>query len=308
MTEEDKQFQFIDYSIFPWLQPITDMWLNMSKTIPDNSNTDLHTQPYEQNRFMRQLDTNLNMFKSFSRMLEQPESESAAANAVNALPDIILKIAMSGFDVALQIQNHLLEKAGKIGRHTEAYNFENLDQNIFKALSEVYEKEIHQYFKIPPLGLTRFYQERLNELLDKHNVFETTLAEFLSILYLPMEKSFNVFQEKLQQMAEEGNFPTAIKENYAMWLKILEGHYMNLFKSSEYTESLHRMLNNLEDFITVRNETLQDFLKMLPVVTHKDIDALYKDFHLLKKRVKELERRQGISPNTLKSGDVTAIS
>ncbi|MGP8154410.1 MAG: poly(R)-hydroxyalkanoic acid synthase subunit PhaE [Smithella sp.] len=300
MTEEDKQFQFNEYSIFPWLQTIADMWINLAKTIPANSNTDLNTQPYEQNRFMRQLDTNFNLLKSFSLMLEQPESESAAANAVNALPEIFLKIAKSGFDAAIQIQNHLLEKAGNIGKHTEAYHFENLDQNIFKAFSEVYEKEIQQYFKIPQLGLTRFYQERLNELLDKHNVFETTLAEFLSILYLPLEKSFNVFQEKLQQLAEEGNFPTAIKENYAMWLKILEGHYMNLFKSSDYTESLHRMLNNLEEFIIVRNETVQDFLKMLPIVTHKDIDALYREFHLLKKRVKELERRQGISPNALK--------
>jgi len=233
-------------------------------------------------------------------MMEQPESESAAANAVSALPEIFMKIAKSGFDTALQIQNHLLEKAGNIGKRTEAYRFENLDQEAFKALNEVYEKEIRQYFKIPALGLTRFYQERLNELLDKQNVFETTLAEFLSILYLPMEKSFKVFQEKLLQMAEEGNFPTAIKENYTMWLKILEGHYMNLFKSPDYTEALHRMLNNLEDFISVRNEAIQDSLKMLPIVTHKDIDDLYREFHLLKKRVKELERRQGISANTVK--------
>jgi hypothetical protein len=59
------------------------------------------------------------------------------------------------------------------------------------------------------------------------------------------------------------------------------------------------MLNNLEDFIVVRNEIMQDFLKMFPVVTHKDIDDLYREFHLLKKRVKELERRQGISPNAV---------
>lgn len=300
MTEEDKQIQFNESSIFPWLQIMADMWLNMAKTAPNGSQTALNTQSTLQNRFTQQLDTNLNLLKSFSKMMKQPESESAAANAASALPEIFLKIAKSGFDTALQIQNHLLEKAGNIGKHTEAYHFENLDQNIFKAFSEVYEKEIQQYFKIPQLGLTRFYQERLNELLDKHNVFETTLAEFLSILYLPLEKSFNVFQEKLQQLAEEGNFPTAIKENYAMWLKILEGHYMNLFKSSDYTESLHRMLNNLEEFIIVRNETVQDFLKMLPIVTHKDIDALYREFHLLKKRVKELERRQGISPNALK--------
>jgi hypothetical protein len=192
-----------------------------------------------------------------------------------------------------------MEKAGKIGKRTEAYSFDNLDQDVFKALSDVYEKEFQQYFKIPPLGLTRFYQERFNEMLDKHNIFETMLAEFLSILYLPMEKSFKVFQEKLQQMAEEGNLPRETKESYAIWIKILEGHYISLFKSKEYTDALHQTLNKLEDFIIVKNKILEDFLQLLPVVTHKEMEELYKEFHVLKKRVKELEKQLNISPNTL---------
>jgi polyhydroxyalkanoate synthase subunit PhaE len=302
MTEEDKKNQFNESSIFPWLQMVADMWLNMARTAPNGSQTALSAQTSLQNRFTQQLDTNLNLLKSFSKMMKQPESESAAANAINALPEIFLKIAKSGFDAALQIQNHLLEKAGKIGKRTEAYNFENLDQDVFKAFREVYENEIQQYFKIPPLGLTRFYQERFNEMLNEHNIFETTLAEFLSILYLPMEKSFKVFQEKLQQMAEEGNIPTGTKENYAMWLKILEGHYMNLFKSPDYTEALHRTLKHLEHFIIVKNETIQDFLQMFPVVTNKEIDDLYKEFHLLKKRVNKLEKLLGISPNAVDKG------
>ena len=302
MTEEDKKFQFNESSIFPWLQMVADMWLNMAKTMPSGSQTVLNTQSALQNRFTQHLDTNLNMLKSFSQMMKQPESESAAANAINALPEVFLKMARSGFDAALQIQNHLLEKAGKIGKRTEAYNFENLDQNVFKAFGEVYENELQQYFKIPPLGLTRFYQERFNEMLNKHNIFETTVAEFLSILYLPMEKSFKVFQEKLKQMAEEGNIPTATKENYAMWLKILEGHYMTLFKSSDYTEALHRVLKHFENFMIVRNETMQDYLQMLPVVTNKDIDDLYREFYLLKKRVNKLEKLLGISPNAVETG------
>ena len=302
MTEEDKKNQFNESSIFPWLQMVADMWLNVARTAPNGSPTALSTQTALQNRFTQQLDTNLNLLKSFSKMMKQPETESAAANAINALPEIFLKIAKSGFDAALQIQNHLLEKAGKIGKRTEAYNFENLDQDVFKAFREVYENEIQQYFKIPPLGLTRFYQERFNEMLNEHNIFETTLAEFLSFLYLPMEKSFKVFQEKLQQMAEEGNIPTGTKENYAMWLKILEGHYMNHFKSPDYTEALHRTLKHLEHFIIVKNETMQDFLQMFPVVTNKEIDDLYREFHLLKKRVNKLEKMLGISPNAVDKG------
>jgi polyhydroxyalkanoate synthase subunit PhaE len=299
MADEGKSSPFHKSPIFPWLQTAADMWLNLAKNIPPNSDTTLQAQTAVQNRFTQQLETNLNLLKSFSRMMSEPESASAAANTVNALPEILLKMAKSGFDAAVQIQNHLMEKAGKIGKRTEAYNFDNLDQEVFKALTDIYEKELRQYLKIPPLGLTRFYQERFNEMLDKQNLFETTLAEFLSILYLPMEKSFKVLQEKLQQMAEEGHLPMETKESYGIWLKILEGHYMNLFKSKEYTDALHRTLNRLEDFIIARNEALQDFLQLLPVVTHKDMDDFYREFHLLKKRVKELEKQLDISPNTL---------
>ena len=291
MSDESKPFSFNDSSIFPWLNNATDMWLNLAKTMPTGSDSALKTQTAVQNRFTQQLETNLNLLKSFSRMMSEPESASAAANSVSALPEILLKMAQSGFDAAMQIQNHLLEKAGNIGKRTEAYNFDNLDQDVFRALTEIYEKELRQYLKIPPLGLTRFYQERFNEMLDKHNLFETTLAEFLSILYLPMEKSFKVLQEKLQEMAQEGRLPSDTKESYGMWLKILEGHYMSLFKSKEYTDALHRTLNKLEDFLIAKNDAMRDFLQLMPVVTHRDMDDLYKEFHLLKKRVKELEKK-----------------
>ena len=299
MTEEDKQSPFKEPSVFPWLQTAVDMWFNMAKAMPSNSDTALGTPTAIQNRFTKQLDTNLHLLKSFSRMISEPESAPAVANSFIALPEILFKMAKSGFDVALQIQNHLIEKAGKIGKSTEAYKFDNLDQEVFESLKDVYEKELRQYLKIPPLGPTRFYQERFNEMLDKYNLFETMLAEFFSVLYLPMEKSFKVFQEKLQQMAEEGNLPKETKESYAIWIKILEGHYVNLFKSKEYTDVLHRTLNQMNDFIIVRNKTLEDFFQLLPIVTHKEIDDLYKEFHLLKKRVKELEKRLDISPNTL---------
>jgi len=274
MADESNPFPFNESSIFPWLKTAADMWLNMAKTMPPSSDTTLKTQTAVQNRFAEQLETNLNLLKSFSRMMSEPESASAAANSVSALPEILIKMARSGFDAAMQIQNHLMEKAGKIGKRTEAYNFDNLDQDVFKALTDVYEKELRQYLKIPPLGLTRFYQERFNELLDKHILFETTLAEFLSILYLPMEKSFKVLQEKLQEMAEQG-------------------------KSKEYTDALHRTLNKLEDFLIAKNDAMRDFLQLLPVVTHKDMDEMYKEFHLLKMRVKKLEKKAGISPNAM---------
>jgi len=300
MADEGMTPQFIDPSFFDWIKKAANIWLGgIAQTMPSGSETLLKTQSSVQNRFTEQLQTTLNLLKSFSRMMTEPESASATVNSMSALPEIMMKIAISGVEAAMKTQIHLMEKANRIGKRAEAYNFDNLDQQVFKALTDIYEQELRQYLKIPPLGLTRFYQERFNDMLDKHNIFQTTLAEFLSILYLPMEQSFQVLQDKLREMAEQGNLPGNIKETYGMWLKILEGHFMNLFQSSEYLDALHRTLNHLEDFLIAKDSAMLDFLQTIPVVTQKDMDDLYKEFHLLKKRVRELEKEAGISPNKL---------
>jgi polyhydroxyalkanoate synthesis regulator phasin len=76
-----------------------------------------------------------------------------------------------------------------------------------------------------------------------------------------------------------------------MWLKILEGHYMTLFKSQEYTQALGKTLGSMEEFTMARQELLQDALQSLPVATDKDMDELYKELYELKKRIKQLEKK-----------------
>ncbi len=292
MPQDNHQNKESDLFFPSWLKASFDTWSKLAQTA--SGTEDNYEQKFQTgtgNRFAEQWQKNLKLMKSFSQTMSEPESTAAALNAINTLPEIILKMAKSGWEAYFQTQQRILEKSGKIGQRVEAYNFDNLDQEVFKALTDIYEKELRQYFRIPQLGLTRYYQERFNALLDKQNIFETTLAEFLSIIYLPIEKSFKVLQEKLQTMAQEGVLPKEAKENYAIWIKILEGHYMNLFKSKEYTDALHNTLEKLEDFIVAKNETLQDILQFLPVPTNKEMDELYKEFHLLKKRVKELERK-----------------
>ena len=288
MPQQDKEADFL----FPfWLKTSADIWSNLAKAMPKTEDDGSESQTVINNRFVEQWQNNLKLMESFSQAMSEPESTAAAVNALNTLPEIILKMAKSGWEASFQMQQHILEKAGKIGQRTEAYNFDNLDQEVFKALTDIYEKELRQYFHIPQLGLTRFYQERFNELLDKRNLFETTLAEFLSIISLPIEKSFKVLKEKLQKMAQEGNLPKDMKDSYAIWVKILEGHYMSLFKSKEYTDALHNTLNKMENYILAKNDSMQDFLRFLPIPTNKEMDDLYKEFYHLKKRVKKLEKK-----------------
>ena len=44
MADAGNPFPFNESSVFPWLKTAADMWLNMAKTIPPDSDTTLKTQ------------------------------------------------------------------------------------------------------------------------------------------------------------------------------------------------------------------------------------------------------------------------
>jgi polyhydroxyalkanoate synthesis regulator phasin len=93
------------------------------------------------------------------------------------------------------------------------------------------------------------------------------------------------------ELAEKGALPEKPKDYYQMWVKILEGHYMTLFKTPEYTQTLSRVLSAFEDYQATRDDLLQDALKTLPVPTNRDMDALYKEIYTLKKKIRALEKK-----------------
>jgi hypothetical protein len=85
--------------------------------------------------------------------------------------------------------------------------------------------------------------------------------------------------------------PEDFKEYYKGWLKILEGHYMTLFQSAEYTRTLSHTLNALEDFALAKEELLAEAMAALGLPTRRDLDALYQEIYLLKKNAKVMARK-----------------
>jgi class III poly(R)-hydroxyalkanoic acid synthase PhaE subunit len=144
---------------------------------------------------------------------------------------------------------------------------------------------------VPQVGLTRLYQERANDAVDKFAQYQTAIAEFLNMLNTPVEKSLRVMEEKLVEMSKEGKLPENFKDYYNMWIKVLEGHYMTLYKTPEYVECLGRTMNAVQDYKAAREKVLVDLLQVLPIPTNRDMDDLYKEFYVLKKKVKEMAKK-----------------
>lgn len=201
------------------------------------------------------------------------------------------KLLKSGLDGYSFFQKRWMESAKNISGIFKSHQFEGMGgSEIFDLFTDIYKKEISKFLSIPPLGLSREYQAKLQQMIDKSNIFHVKLMEFLYFLYIPFEKSFKVVQDSLAAMADEGSLPEDSKEYYQMWLKQLENHYMSLFKSNEYRKALGKVVDAMSDFVAARQQIIQDSLKAFGVPVENDLDELYKDIYTLKKRIRTLER------------------
>lgn len=290
MNEKEKELFDPKPVLESWLKTATDFWGSVLETWSAASGkTDTSTKQ-EGSRAKKNLESALRSWKALSSAMSEPETGKSIFEGIRVLPDIVSKMTQTGWDGYLKLQQQWYERLLRTGQATEAYRFDNLDQDALSVWSEMYEKEFRRLLYMPQLGLTRFYQERANKALDQFNLLQAAMAEFLQILFLPMEKSIQVMQEKMAEMAEEGQMPETPKMYYQMWIKILEGHYMTLLKSPEYTSKMHTTLGAFENFVAAKNEILQDFLQALPVPTDRDMDELYQEIYLLKKRMREHEK------------------
>ena len=277
-----------------WLKTATEFWGSMARTwadVPDSS-TAAASKMEAPERVQESLQSALKTWQALSSLVSDPATLEAQLKGVHGVPEVLSRLMQTGWNGFFQLQQQWFQRAERIGKTTEAYKFENLDQNVFALWNELYQKEFRQFLHLPQLGLTRFYQERVGQAADEFNMLQAKLAEFLHIFFLPMEKSYKVMQEKLTEMAEAGDLPDDSKAYYQMWIKILEGHYMTLFKSPEYADAMGQTLKALENYKLSTEKVIEDILGMLPVPTQKDMDELYKEIYLLKKKVKALEKEK----------------
>ena len=278
-----------------WMKSIADFWGGITGiwTQPGNDPSADTSRMSGTQSVMASMDAAAkNWQAAASTVASSPEVLMSLVKGTGAIPEILLQLSQNTFNGFVQLQAKWSERMSRLGENAEAYSFENLDENIFRSWSDMYESEFRQFFRIPQLGLTRTYQEKINRALDQYNIFQSTMAEFTRLIALPIARSFVVMQETLGDMAEKGTIPDDSQKYYQLWIRILEGHYMTLFQSPEYIQTLAQTLKTLSDFSAARDAVLEDMLSSLPIPRRKEIDELERDVYELKKRVRMLEKQK----------------
>jgi polyhydroxyalkanoate synthase subunit PhaE len=165
-------------------------------------------------------------------------------------------------------------------------------QPFFDQWQTWYEKTCQPFLNIPQFGLTRYYQEHTYQAVDKSCQLQGTLTEFLNLLWQPIQRSFAEAQKEATAPNSKKKEIKEPKDLYSAWLSVLEKQYMELFRSPEYTRCLSKAMLEFNEFMISRQAVMEDLLKTLPVPTNSEMDGLYKEFHELKQRVRDLEKEK----------------
>lgn len=295
MMNENSAYPFEFASgINTWMQSVGEFWGAMVSQMepPKPASGSPQTGESTGHNTRDAIATALKNWQALAMTASTPESVAAVLKGGGAMPEMMLKLSQSSMDGMAEFHQSVLQQFSRLGESVKAYQFQDMDENLGHLWTDVYEKEFRHFFQLPQLGLMRQYQERVNQAADKYHLFQSRLSEYLNLLSIPFSRAAQAMQEKIRQMMEAGELPDDTKVYYNMWVKVLEGHFMTLFQTPEYVESLACTLSALADFTASRDAVIEDALSLLPVARKTDLDDVTRELYALKKRLAELEKKQ----------------
>ena len=276
-----------------WNKVIQEFWLPLFKPwsgVFQSSEVGDHGQ-FNQGRTADSLQATVRMWQAMTGAMGEPLAFEHFQKATEMTPDIALGFAQTCLQSFVSLQGRAGEWIQNRASSLSADEVQELDRVLIKELTETYEKEFSKYLKVPQVGLGRFHQERSLHATDKYNTFQLVLLEFLHMLYLPVERSLKSLQEKMAEMAEAGPLDEKSKTYYNLWIKLLEGEYMELFQQPKFADLMGKTLGALNESTQARQAVIDDVLKQMNIPTNQDLDELSKEIYLLKKRVRALEKK-----------------
>lgn len=276
-----------------WMNSMGDMLTMMSgmaNAVQKKTDTDEKVRMRATPNAKQTMAAALKNWQTMASTMATPESMTAIFKGGGAMPEMLLKLTQTSLGSFMELQQSMIQQISRMGTSVEAYHFEDIDENIFRLWSDIYEREFQRFFQIPQLGLMREYQEKAYQAADKFNLLQSSLCEFLRLLGLPFGRSMQVMQEKFIELAEKGELSDDTKAYYQMWVKVLEGHFMTLFQTPEYVETLARTVNALADFAAARDAALEDMMGMLPVARKTEMDDMARELYEMKKRLRIIEK------------------
>ena len=165
----------------------------------------------------------------------------------------------------------------------------DMEEYFKKKLPGIPAQIMKKMLEIPPVGITRPYQEKINTALDKMAGFHSATMDFLYCTMLPVEEATLFTLRELAKQSESMKSPEDMKKIYDTWIKALEQEYQDLFKTDRYKRVIAKIFNAMGEFRGAYRELVLDMIHLAGLPFGREVDDLCKDVFTMKKKMKEFE-------------------
>lgn len=157
-------------------------------------------------------------------------------------------------------------------------------QELFDSWLKIYESTYGRLLKAPAIGPAREKTEKIMQGIPNLAKLYASFADSAANVQ-------NVFMEatrKTQEKAIEAK-PENPRDLYSIWLETYSDTFKEFLKSGHFAADMGKFMSDLMDVQQYNKNMLEEnVLKPMNLPTKTDIEEIYKELYLLKKKVKEL--------------------
>lgn len=124
----------------------------------------------------------------------------------------------------------------------------------------------------------------INQELADFNLRLTEYYKQLTDTWNEAQKQFN---KKVPEIPTDSEHLDSTKR---IWIDIFENYFTKLFDSTEFAENFGKLVSSELDLARHWNNIASLMLENTAIPTRKETDELYRELHLLRKRVAKLEK------------------
>jgi len=277
-----------------WMEATCTLWGNTFK-LQDELTGSLPSMWKLYTDSLSKSDKSVNLSDSLNKFMisfySDPSNLTIFSSTWEVLPLLVTSLSQNLIKFFTEVQNKLLSSFNRWNQEGAVLGFDDFRANIATLWKDMYESDFQKFFKIPQLGIGRNYQEQANSAMDTANKAMIAFSEFIGLLYIPVEKAGAVVMDELKKMMDNGQIPEDPKVIYTIWIKALEGHFMEMLQSSEYVNAMHSLIDTISDHKESKAKLVNAMLQQLGIPTNSEMDELYQELYTLKKRLKTVEKQ-----------------
>lgn len=124
--------------------------------------------------------------------------------------------------------------------------------------------------------------------------FNARLSEYYRQLVDTWNEAQKQFNRKVPEIPTDTEHLDSSKR---IWIDIFENYFTRLFDSEEFAGNFGKMVSSELDLAKRWNNIMSLVLEAANMPTKKEVDEMYKELHLLRKRVAKLEKIASVGGN-----------